>query len=797
MSKSGPFIIDSPAGKQKIDDSGSPVGVVRMDAGKSYSGVGELLQKYIKESDRESWERIKAKIDYMFEKFDFALASLEAETGFGKGIKEGIERGQKLLFKPNLVNPSCIDPETHGPDVGSTTCTEWAFIAALMRWFHDRLGIRYHQMSLGEAATCMSAAAGYYSQINPEGKSVTTEAVLEGKVGDFYCGWGFYFARQYLAESLGPDPIDDPMKGYAESVAGTYIPPGLVSNKLMVYDLNRIFDDSTRGREVEVPEGLNFKRITLHKAVVGGCPRDPQDVKAYPGCILVNVPKFKVHAITLFTNVIKNLGIGLYPMQSAKEGGFKWDYSVPRSAIPGMKGRIPHHVWVAEVEPESGIPKRDEAGKYLVRKTGGINATMIDIIQAVKSQGIFMIHIVDGIEAINLDHQGVLPGIKEPEGMVFAGLDPVATDLLCARYMFSNVPMKEALEVDLEDGTGSRFPQKVPLPTVEGNNIITRMGYDCPLSRDQSFVSAEKSGLGVRRYYVVGKDSVTDRPIVSIQGHLGTVSDGTFFDLVTKTLFFDVFKIPWDLQRTAFHYFSAADKISGSSIRKEFGEAFDEDGDGIVPYEHFGKKGYMDSLLYSGGDFVSERGANPLGYYKGIFIQRTKTLKLAEPLWNIYGHQIFKEVLYGAACFMAYKMSEMGMEAPDPFAPNLTWGKGKWPSLKLAWFIYLGVNLYGMQFPFKMGFPSLYGAAFRYADLTQNGGRHAGMVRNQPDPEALSRYAAGVNGKTVSPLNFMVYLPAGYESVGGVKVPNVEVTADPAKIFTATFSDRKEVWRGI
>ena len=186
-----------------------------------------------------------------------------------------------------------------------------------------------------------------------------------------------------------------------------------------------------------------------------------------------------------------------------------------------MKGAIPHQVWVSEIDPETCLPRRDQAGKYLVRKTGGITATMIDIIKAVKSQDIFMIHVVDGVEAINQDHQGKVLGIKEPEGMVFAGLDPVATDLLCARYMFSNVPMKEALETGLEDGNGGRFPQRVPIPSVQGKNIVTRMGYDCPLSRDICFANAEKRGLGVRKYYVVGKDAVTDHPLVSLARAFG------------------------------------------------------------------------------------------------------------------------------------------------------------------------------------------------------------------------------------------------------------------------------------
>ena len=55
---------------------------------------------------------------------------------------------------------------------------------------------------------------------------------------------------------------------------------------------------------------------------------------------------------------------------------------------------------------------------------------MLDIIPAVVQQDIFMMHIVDAVEAINRDHTGVGLGIKEREGLTVAGLDPVATDLL-------------------------------------------------------------------------------------------------------------------------------------------------------------------------------------------------------------------------------------------------------------------------------------------------------------------------------------------------------------------------------
>ncbi len=785
--------VNSPIGQQTIDATGSPVGVTRMDPEKSYAGTGELLQEYINDSNPEAWDKIKSKIDYTYESLDFALSPLEKETRFDQEIKSRLKKGQKLLFKPNLVGVQNIDPQTHASGPASMMNTEWAFIAALMRWFHDKLGVSYHRMALGEAATLMPAIAGLYSILNPSGKSVTVEAALEGKSDDFYGGWGFYFARKYLAEALPEDARDDPMRGYEESVAGIYIPPGHVSDKLMVYDLNRIFDDPTKGRDIEVPDGVNFKSITLHKAVVGGNPEDPEDLDAYPGCILINVPKLKVHAITLFTNIIKNLGIGLYPMQSSKAGDHKWDYSVPHTLAPGMKGSIPHEVWVPEIDYETNIPRRDTSGNYIVNKSGGITATMIDIIKAVNSQDIFTIHIVDGIEAINLDHMGSEASVKEPEGMVFAGLDPVAADLLCARYMFSNVPIKEALQSRMDDGNGGQFPREVPVPTLEGNNIITKIGFDCPLARDICFKKAEERGLGQRKYYVVGRDSITDSAMVSIQGHLGTISEGKFSDLITKALFFDIYKLPWDMQKTAFGYMEAVDTLEGLSLKKDFLEAFDEDGNGIVTYEELGKKGAWSYMLHMGGQRTSLMGNERLGYLKSNF-SAGAMIKNSDPLMNQDGHDVYKDFFISSTTVAAYLISQTDMETPDPFQPDLTFGKGNWPSFKLARFFQIGSFLFGNEFPNKVTFPSLYSAAFSYADLTLNEGRYTGEIRSEPNPGAIDRYFSDVFDNQEKPLDFTFYVPEGYDTIAGAKIPNIEVSADPGKILTASFNGGKEIW---
>ncbi|MFX0027683.1 MAG: DUF362 domain-containing protein [Candidatus Hermodarchaeota archaeon] len=786
---------ESPLGKMKSDSFGSPVGVARMDVGKSYEGIGELLQKVIKNSDMESWNQIKAKIDYTFQNIDPALIFLEQETSLSLQIKKRVEKGQKLLFKPNLVNPMNIDPQTYEEGMGSFACTNWVFIAALMRWFHDKMGISYYQMMIGEAATAITATASMYSNTNENKKLITPEAVIEGKSGDFYGGWGFYFVRKYLAESLKEGETEDPLQGFEESVNGVYIPPGQVSDKLMVYDLNRIFDDPNKGRECKIPDGVNYKAITLHKVIVGGNPDNPEDINAYPGCILVNVPKFKVHAISLFTNVIKNLGIGLYPMQYASSGDYKWDYAAPHDTpIIGMKAGIPHQVWVPDMDYERILPKQDAEGNYIVKQTGGIEATMIDIIRAVINNDIFMIHVVDGIEAINIDHQGTRNGVKTREGMVFAGLDCVAIDLLCAHYMFSNVPIKEALEVKLDGGTAGGFPQKVPIPAWDGKNIITESGYDCPLSRDTCFERAENRGLGKREYYVSGYDVITESPIISLKGHLGTIKDGVFSDLITETLFYDTFKVLWDLQRTSFSYLAAVDELEGTNLKEEFLQNFDENGDGIVSYEEFGKSGAMSIYLYAGANYISLMGREKLGYLKGYYKLVASMYKNSDKKYNKGNHDVMKEFFLTSAINAAFTISQLNMQMKDFFVPSIKCGKGNWPSLQFAQFFQKNVLLYGPNFPFFISYPSLYGNALFYADLTQNGAQYAGNLRNHPDIQAVNRYIADVNNNKMKPLNFVVHVPTGFNVLAGKEIPNVEVTDDPAKIFTASFRNGAEVW---
>ena len=81
-----------------------------------------------------------------------------------------------------------------------------------------------------------------------------------------------------------------------------------------------------------------------------------------------------------------------------------------------------------------------------------------------------------------------------------------------------------------------------------------------------------------------------------------------------------------------------------------------------------------------------------------------------------------------------------------------------------------------------------------YADLTQNGGHYAGQIGGQPDIEAINNYVDKVGSDETRPLDFTIYMPAGYDNLSGKMLPNIEITDDPVKILTASFNNGEEVW---
>jgi len=643
----------------------------------------------------------------------------------------------------------------------------------------------------------MSATAGAYTLALAGKQAVTTQAVLEGKWGAYYGGWGFYFVRRYLADTHASDHSDDPMKGYEESIAGVCLPPGKAREKLMLYDINKIADDGSNGRDVPVARGINFKSITLHKAVVGGNPDDPRDRKEWPGCVLVNVPKLKIHNLELLTNAIKNLGVGLYPMEanaSDRHGETRWKYAHPYKPMPGLKSGIPHTVWIAEVDEDTGLPRRAENGELLVRKTGGLPATMADVIEAVKDQDILMLHVVDAIEPTDRFHAGPMMAAV-PEGYVFAAADPVALDLLCARYLFTTVPMAEAKEIQKEKKLPTSFMQRVPIPKADGRSIVTAEGFDSPVSRYGGFKHFEQRGLGQQDYYVVGRDAWRGGSLASVEGHLGRVFRGKFSELLTKETYFAALKPLLDLQATTLAYVEANDTITGSTYAPELFREFDENGDGIIDYDEKGKG--RDTLFMAHGVRVPAIDVDNLERLRIRFLLATIPLRCGSKEWNAMGYDFNDWPQFNSAVATAIEMAQAPLESADLFFPDMVWGKGKWPSIQFARYWHVCTQLYGVGFPNRFDIMMTpYGLAFQYADLKWNQKGYIGATRASGGTNVISEYHEHVE-QGARPLPFILYVPPGYGRARDKNIPNVEETNNPDLIFTASFDNGLEAWREL
>ena len=802
MAKSGK-IVNSPLGETGVDIGGSAIGAVRLNPEMAYHTIPVLLKEVIDEGSEKAWAEIVSRIDYIYSGLGHAMEALDNDTGFSAEVKARVERGQKLFFKPNIVTPGTIDRMTHGPgNIG--VCTPWEFVAALMRWFHDRLGISYHQMSIGEGGSVVSVTAGVETRLLGGNGVVTTQAVMEGKHGDVYGGWGFYFTRKYLADSHDPNHTDDPMSGYEESLSGVCLPSGQVKDKLLVYDINKIDDDRSNGREVPVAKGINFQAITLHKVLVGGNPNNEQDRKDWPGCVLVNVSKLKIHQVELITNVIKNLGVGLYPMEangSTEPGKIRWLYASPDRPMPPLKTRVPHNRWVGESDEETGMPLRDKDGNYIINRTGGMEASMADIIEAVKEQDIMMLHVVDAIETTNVSH--AQPGFTPvPEGFVFASTDPVAVDVLSARYLHSMLPVNEARKVQKEHHLPSEFIQRVPLPYSDGQNILTGEGYDSPISRYLAFQHCEERGLGQQQYHVVGRDEWHGGELASLQGRIGRVDAGVFSELVTGMMYWDIFKPLWDLQAMCFAYLEANDSLTGSNYRQTILEDLDENGDGVIDYSEKGRGVGIGFMTYGARLMVTD--LSPQDMLRIRFLLGAVPIRFLSKEWNTDGHDFGQRFQAVGALLLAWRMSQIPGEKPDPFFPKMTWGNGKWPSLQYAIHRQLCTRIYGPMFPDRFDtMMSPYGHAFRYADLQWNGNKYTGNIMPAfgfgaaaLGDDIIGKYHADV-ARGGNPLPFVLYVPPGLGSIENGPIPNVEETNDPNLVFTASFKGGEEVWQKL
>lgn len=76
--------------------------------------------------------------------------------------------------------------------------------------------------------------------------------------------------------------------------------------------------------------------------------------------------------------------------------------------------------------------------------------------------------------------------------------------------------------------------------------------------------------------------------------------------MFTQSLYFDAFCLPWGLQKTCLSYMEAVDQLTGSSLREQFLSSVDEDVDGVVTFEDFGKTDAHGIILHLGTDYLSK-----------------------------------------------------------------------------------------------------------------------------------------------------------------------------------------------
>lgn len=774
------IIVNSEIGKKNIDSKGSAISAVRLDGSKAYDEIPTLLQKFIDYNDYSAWGKIVKKIDYIYYNVDYLLSKLDKETNFKDKIKDDINKGKKILLKPDITNSVIIDPITHNKTNTKNISTEWPIVAAIMKWFHDELNISYSKMSIGDASPSTFIISKYFSKI--AGKEITTGAVIEGKSGDFYGGWGFYFVRKYLKECNLYSHRDNPMNGYEESIEGIYLAPGEVYNKLMVYDLNKIEKGLNRGRVIQVDDGENYKEIMIHKVLIGANKNDKDDIYKYPGSILINIPRVKIDDYDMLSSAIKNIGIGLYPSRYDENS----------------KERLIYSPWVMETDKDTGLPRLNENKEYIKYKTKGMFGTEIDMIKAIKSQDIFMIHIADTIEIIN------------KEGFIFSSLDCVAIDLFTSRYCFKTVPMSKGIELKEKNNWKTEFIQDVPIAQIENNNIITTHGYDSPLFRYDLYDYAQKRDIGSQLYYVVGMDNLTKKALVSLQGHLGKIDQDTFIEIITENFYYSSSTIMHSLQETIFSYLQSYDKLTNSSTFDTIMDIYDENKDGIVDYNEKGRG--FENIICNISKEAYKAFDESYGRLKINFIIIKSFLKNVSKDWNIGCHDFFIDKNYINIAQVAYQMSQYEEINDDLFIENMQFGKGMWPSIKTAEYVLYMTYIYGSITQNDININSLYGWAFQYADKVLNSGKYTKKIKenlislefaheiinknliinklNNNIENPIKEYFEDIyNGADL--LNFTLYVPYDFVYIQGVRIPNVEGTDDKNKIFTVSFS---EIW---
>jgi hypothetical protein len=478
---------------------------------------------------------------------------------------------------------------------------------------------------------------------------------------------------------------------------------------------------------------------------------------------------------------------------SPEPGKYRWKYAVPNLKVAMFKMGVPHRRWIPQSDEDTGLPIRDQKENYIWKKTGGLEGSMADSIQAVRGQGIMMLHIADAIEAINIHHSG--PGCTPvQEGFVFAGRDMVALDNCASRYLFSMVPMSESNAIAQKLNLKSDVIQRVPLPHIRGSDIVSGEGYDSSLTRYGLLKYCEERGLGRQDFYVAGDDLWEGGKLASLNHHLGRVSAGTFHEFLTSTVYHTPNKPLWDLQATCLAYLELDDKLTGSNHKAQILRAYDENADGVIDYMETGRGDHPGTTAY--GASLSNQNLNPLEVLKLRFLLASQPLRLMNKAWNADGHDIGESGLLAQTVAAAFAMSTATEESPDPLYPGRSWGKGKWPSFQTAMKQLIFTRIYGQNFPARFDISmSPYGLALTYADARRNDKRFVSPNALARKLDIIASYHQAI-AAGARPLPFTFYVPMGMGQTSSGPIPNVQETDNPGLIFTASF-EGGEVWRDL
>jgi hypothetical protein len=233
-------------------------------------------------------------------------------------------------------------------------------------------------------------------------------------------------------------------------------------------------------------------------------------------------------------------------------------------------------------------------------------------------------------------------------------------------------------------------------------------------------------------------------------------------------------------------YAKATDILTGSCLYQELMECFDENGDGMIDYDEKGM-GFETCQLcvmsYSAGLQLSEA----YGSLRGNFLGISYFAKYGDRKYNPKGYDYMKGKILIGGLELAYKMSQSKERHTDLYYPEITYGRGNWPSWKTVLYMQTTAAIFGSQTKANISLGSLYGLAFQYADKVQNAGAYTGSIdQDTCDQSSVQNYLKAVaSGEKL--LNFALYVPVGYGCLEGIEIPNVKESRDPIKIYTAQF----------